>query len=519
MNQKIAIIIGAGPAGLTASYELLDKTTIKPIIFEMSSDIGGISKTVNYKGNRIDMGGHAFFFKSDRVTKWWQNILPLQGSPSMDDIILNRNVPVSKVEGAPDPEKNDLVMLVRNLVSRIFFLRSFFEYPISIKWTTFENLGMVKFVRIGFSYIKTRLFPIEDEISLEEFFINRFGKELYLTFFKDYTEKVWGVPCNRIKPEVGARIRGLSIGKAIVNAVKRALNKNTLIDQKKPDSSLIEQFNYPKLGPGQLWEEVARQVKSYGGEIHILSNVVGVNIVGGQVLGVSVRNTVTNIITEYKCDFVLSTMPVKDLILAITPAAPDIVKKIAEGLRYRDFITVGVLLKKLKIVNETKIPTVNKIVPDSCIYIQERNIKLGRVQIYNNWSPYMVEDPDNTVWIGLEYFCNEGDELWKKSNDEFAAFAIDELAQIDIIDKNDVLDSTVIRMLKTYPVYYGSYDKFDVLKTFVNKYDNLFLIGRNGMHRYNSMDHSVLTAMTAVDNIINDIKDKDNIWNINAEED
>lgn len=515
MKQKIAVIIGAGPAGLTAAHELLDKTAIKPVIFEMSSDIGGISKTVNYKGNRIDIGGHRFFSKSDRVVDWWQKILPLQGSPSMDDIILNRNVPVSKSEGAPDPEKNDLVMLVRNRVSRIYFLRFFFEYPISLKWTAFKNLGAVKIIRIGLSYIKARLFPIKDEISLEDFFINRFGNELYRIFFKDYTEKVWGVPCSAIKSEWGAeRIKGLSISKAMAHAVRRYFKKYTSIDQNKTEISLIEQFNYPKLGPGQLWEEVAKQVKSGGGEIHVMSNVIGVSIAGRQVLGVSVKNTETNMITEHKCDFLLSTMPVKELILAITPVAPDIMRKVAEGLIYRDFVAVGVLLKKLKIQNETKIPAINRIVPDNWIYIQERNVKLGRLQIYNNWSPYMLEDPFNTVWIGLEYFCNEGDELWSKTDDEFAAFAIDELAKIDIINKNDVMDSTVIRMLKTYPAYFGSYDKFDVLKTYVSQFENLFLIGRNGMHKYNSMDHSVLTAMTAVGNIISGIKDKDNIWNI-----
>ena len=518
MNQKIAIIIGAGPAGLTAAYELLDKTTSKPIIFEMSSDIGGISKTVNYKGNRIDIGGHRFFSKSDRVMDWWQNILPLQGRPSMDDIILNRDVAISKMEGAPDPEKSDLVMLVRNRLSRIFFLRSFFDYPVSLKWNTFKNLGMVKIIRIGLSYIKSQLFPIKDEKSLEEFLINRFGKELYLIFFKDYTEKVWGVPCSRIKPEWGAqRIKGLSISKAIIHAVKSSFNKDTSIDQKKTETSLIEQFTYPKLGPGQLWEEVARQIEAKGGELHIESNVVGVNISGGLVTGVSIKNNVTNIITEYKCDFAFSTMPVKELIQSMIPAAPDIVQKVAKGLMYRDFITVGVLLKKMKIMNETKIPTVNDIVPDNWIYIQERDVKLGRLQIFNNWSPYMVKDPD-TVWLGLEYFCNEGDELWNKTNDEFAEFAIDELAQIDIIEKDDVLDSTVIRMPKTYPAYFGTYDNFHVIRDFTDEIENLFLIGRNGMHKYNNADHSMLTAMIAVENIIKGNTSKDNIWQVNAEE-
>jgi len=254
MNQKIAIIIGAGPAGLTAAYEILNKTPIKPIIFEISSDIGGISKTVNYKGNRIDIGGHRFFSKYDRVMDWWQNIFPLQGKPSKDDIILNRDVPTSKKEAAPDPEKSDRVMLVRNRLSRIFFLRSFFDYPVALKWNTFKNLGMVKIARIGLSYINAQLFSIKDKKNLEEFFISRFGKELYLLFFRDYTEKVWGIPCSKIKANWGAqRIKGLSINKAIMHAVKCSFKKDSSITQKKTETSLINQFTYPKLGPGQLW--------------------------------------------------------------------------------------------------------------------------------------------------------------------------------------------------------------------------------------------------------------------------
>lgn len=518
MESKVAIIIGCGPAGLTAAYELIEKTNIKPIIFEMSSDIGGISKTVNYKGNRMDIGGHRFFSKSDRVMEWWQNILPLQGEPAWDDIILKRDVAVSKRAGAPDPEKSTLVMLIRNRLSRIFFMRSFFDYPISLKWGTFKNLGLVKIIRIGLSYVKIQLFPIKDEKSLEEFIINRFGKELYLIFFKDYTEKVWGVPCDNIKPEWGAqRIKGLSITKALIHAVNNFFNKDTSINQKKTETSLIEQFTYPKLGPGQLWEEVARQVIDKGTEIFMESKVVGVNVSDGKVTGVSVKNNITNTITDYKCDFLFSTMPVKELIQAMTPDAPEPVMKVANGLIYRDFITVGVLLKKMKIANNTKIPTINNIVPDNWIYIQERDVKLGRLQIFNNWSPYMVKDK-NTVWIGLEYFCNEGDDLWIKSDEEFSNFAINELNKINVIDKNDVIDSTVIRVPKTYPAYFGTYDDFHIIRDFTDKIENLFLIGRNGMHKYNNADHSMLTAMTAVENIKNGILIKDNIWNVNTEE-
>ncbi len=518
MNRKIAIIIGAGPAGLTAAYELLHRSDIKPIVFEKSSDIGGISKTVVYKGNRIDIGGHRFFSKSERVMTWWQNILPLQGSPSADDIILGRDVLLSAKEGAPDPGNEDLVLLVRNRLSRIFFLRSFFEYPISLKWSTFKKLGMMRVLKIGLSYSKARLWPIKHETSLEDFIINRFGRELYLIFFKDYTEKVWGVPCDSIKPEWGAqRIKGLSVSKAVLHALRSIVDRDTSLGQQNTETSLIEQFAYPKLGPGQLWEEVARQVKEKGAEIHMVSTVVGVQVSDGFVTGIMVKDGVTGLITEHRCDFLISTMPVQELIQAMNPEPPANVREVANGLQYRDFITVGVLLKKMKIKNETVIPTVNDIVPDNWIYIQERDVKLGRLQIFNNWSPYLVKDP-GTVWVGLEYFCNEGDELWNKTDDEIAEFAIAELAHIDIIDKDDVLDSTVIRMQKAYPAYFGTYDDFYVIRNFTDRIENLFLIGRNGMHKYNNADHSMLTAMAAVENIITGNPTKDDIWRVNTED-
>ncbi len=518
MAQKIAIIIGAGPSGLTAAYELLDKTDIKPIIYEMTGDIGGISKTVNYKGNRIDIGGHRFFSKSSRVMRWWQNILPLQGVPSKDDIILEKNIPISKEPGAPDPEKTDKAMLIRNRLSRIFFLRKFFDYPVSLNLNTFSNLGLARIIKIGLSYIKIRIFPIKDENSLEDFFINRFGRELYLTFFKDYTEKVWGVSCSKIKPEWGAqRIKGMSISKAIIHAVKSIVSRDSSISQKNVETSLIGQFMYPKFGPGQLWEEVAMIIKEMGGEIHKMHKVLCINYQNDKITEVNVKDEITGEIKGIKGDYFFSTMPVRDLIESLGDDVPKEAQEVAQGLIYRDFVTVGLLLKKLKIKNDSKLKTINNIVPDNWIYIQERDVKLGRLQIFNNWSPYMVKN-ENTVWIGLEYFCSEGDKLCNKSDDEFAKFAIDELSEIDIIEKEDVIDSTVIRTPKTYPAYFGTYNRFRVIREFTDTFKNLFLIGRNGMHRYNNMDHSILSAMLSVENIINDIKTKDNIWDVNIEE-
>ncbi len=530
-NQKTAIIIGAGPAGLTAAYELLDKTDIKPIIYEKSDDIGGISKTVNYKGNRIDIGGHRFFSKSERVMNWWMNILPLQGAPARDDIAVGREIPISKESikhdlgavktkkiPAPDPEKVNEVMLNRSRLSRIFFLRKFFNYPIALNYNTFSNLGIKRTVKIGLSYIKTSFSQIKPEKSLEDFFINRFGVELYHTFFKDYTEKVWGVECSQITAEWGSqRIKGLSITDVILHAIKKRFKGDNSISQKNVETSLISKFMYPKHGPGQLWEEVSRIIIENGGEIHHGNNVIGIENQNNILNSIKVKDESTGELKKIEGDYFLSTMPVKDLINSFEEKLPDDVYEVAEGLMYRDFITVGLLLNKLKIKNETKQDTVNDLIPDNWIYIQERDVKIGRLQIFNNWSPYLVKD-DTKVWIGLEYFCNEGDDLWNMSDEKFADFAIEELEKIDIINANEILDSVVIKVQKTYPAYFGTYNKFDTIKNFTDSFENLFLIGRNGMHRYNNMDHSMLTAMTAVENIKNNVKTKENIWNINAEE-
>lgn len=519
MEQKIAIIAGAGPAGLTAAQELLNETDIKPVIFEMSQEIGGISRTVVYKGNRMDIGGHRFFSKSDRVMQWWQNVMPLQEELACDDAALGRKVPLAEKGKGANPEKTNLVLLIRGRLSRIFFLRSFFDYPISLKFATFKNLGLRRILKIGATYLQIRLFPIKEEKSLEEFLINRFGRELYETFFKDYTEKVWGVPCRDIPADWGAqRIKGLSITKTVQHAVKKLFAKDTSIQQKGTETSLIEQFLYPKLGPGQLWETVAERVVKQGAELHMGKKVTAVTLQGGKVTGVTVTDTRTGAEDNLPCDYLVSTMPVKDLVAACTPAqVPQEVRNIAAGLVYRDFITVGLLLSELEIHNNTATPTINNIVPDNWIYIQEKDVKIGRLQIFNNWSPYMVADREN-VWIGLEYFCNEGDQLWTMGDQDFIDFAVDELVKIDIISKEKVLDATLIRVPKTYPAYFGTYKNFDKLTEFTNSIENIFLVGRNGMHRYNNADHSMLTAMVAVENIRDGVTDKDNIWAVNTEE-
>ena len=529
-DKKIAVIAGAGPAGLTAALELLRTTDVKPVIFEAEDVIGGISRTARYNGNRMDIGGHRFFSKSDTVMDWWQGILPLQGAASKDDIAIGRSVPL--VEGGPDPEQTDYVMLCRSRLSRILFLRKLFDYPVSLNGDTIRNLGLWRMFKIGMSYIKVQLLPARKEKSLEDFMINRFGVELYRTFFRDYTEKVWGVPCSKISPDWGGqRIKGLSITKTVIHAVKQIFAgkkksgaEGADIRQKDTETSLIGQFLYPKYGPGQLWETVAEKVQQQGGEIHMKAKVVGVNrsADGKRVESVVVDSG--NSTETVPCDYFLSTMPVKELVAAMdngmTPV-PAEVKRVADGLVYRDFITVGLLLDKLLIKNPAKPGTPEsklKFVADNWIYVQESDVKLGRIQIFNNWSSYLVADPDK-VWIGLEYFATEGDEMWRMPDADFIKFAIAELDKIDVARPEAVRDSVVFHIKKAYPAYFGTYGEFNKIREYVDPIDNLFLMGRNGMHKYNNMDHSMLAAMEVVKCIRENSSDKTALWNVNSEED
>ncbi len=506
MSRK-AIIIGAGPAGLTAALELLKYTDIIPVVLEKTGDIGGISKTVNYKGNRIDIGGHRFFSKSDIVMDYWQDLFKVVESPI--GIAKNKKW---------DIEEGDDVFLQRNRLSRIYYLRNFFDYPVSLNGNTIKNLGLIRIFKIGFSYVWSKLFPIRNEKSLEEFFINRFGKVLYKTFFKDYTEKVWGQPCTALSAEWGAqRIKGLSITKVISHYIKSSFKSDKKdLAQKDKETSLIEWFMYPKFGPGQLWEHVATLIKESGGEIIMNADFSSLEALDNNQFKVLYNELITGDVKDSDvADFVFSTTSVKNLVAAMK-SVPTEVKQVSEGLLHRDFITVGLLLDKLSIENNTSIKTYNKLVPDNWIYMQEQDVTMGRIQIFNNWSPFMVED-ESKVWIGLEYFCNKGDEMWTKPDQEFIDMAIDELIKVNIIESGSVLDSTIIRMEDTYPVYFGAYDKFHVVREYLDKIDNLFLIGRSGMHRYNNSDHSMLTAITAVKNIVAGRKDKTNIWEVNTE--
>ncbi|MDO8468860.1 MAG: NAD(P)/FAD-dependent oxidoreductase [Candidatus Peribacter sp.] len=534
--SKVAIIAGAGPAGLTAAYELLKRTDIRPIVCELSDVIGGIAQTYNYKGNRIDLGGHRFFSKSKRIMQWWFNILPLQGKPSADtaekkheidyaaEAIVNFLCPACTNDGAtntqrtfpaPDPEKDDQVMLQRPRLSRIYHRRHFFPYPISITLGVAMRLGVLNTFLIGLSYIKARMFRLKDETYLDAFFINRFGRRLYETFFRDYTEKVWGIPCSQIRADWGAqRVQGLSLRRAVVHAVKDLLSSDFKKAQQERETTLITRFYYPKYGPGQMWETVAAQVRSCGGEVRMHTRVSGVHLTDGRVTSVTLENTQTGAEETLPCDFFFSSMPIKHLAGMMTPHPPARVTEVAEGLPYRDFITIGLLLKKLHVQDGRH---VDASVPDNWIYIQEGGVKVGRVQIFNNWSPYLVNDRKNTVWIGLEYFVNEGGDLWIKPDQELIQFGITEMEKIHFLKSEDVLDACVLRIPKAYPAYFGSYDQLHVVREFVQNIPNLYLIGRNGMHRYNNQDHSMLTSMTAVDNIVAGRTDSSNVWEVNLE--
>jgi protoporphyrinogen oxidase len=552
---KRAIIIGAGPAGLTAGLELLRRSDVQPIILEASDEIGGISRTIRYKGNRMDIGGHRFFSKSDRVMQWWIDLMPPEGSAGnevalpqtisyqgksrvvavparlseepvlrgagpivhQDETELEDEVdaeePVEMLVAAP-PADPDLVMLIRPRKSRIYYLRKFFDYPITLTATTLGNLGAGRTLRVGTSYLWSRIAQVKPEKSLEDFLINRFGRQLYLTFFKSYTEKVWGTPCDAISAEWGAqRIKGLSLTTAVKHFVKKLFRAKATGDlaQKGTDTSLIERFMYPKFGPGQLWEHVAELIREGGGEIHMGWKVDRIHCDGARVVSIDAvnaageRQTLTG-------EYFFSTMPMRELVQAIDAPVPENVREVSEGLQYRDFITVGLLVDRLKV----KEPD-GGLLKDTWIYVQEPDVLLGRLQIFNNWSPYLVADATK-VWIGLEYFCYETDDLWKMPDEELKKFAIAEVAKIGILNAEDVSDGHVVRVPKTYPAYFGTYDRFDELREFTDGFENLFLVGRNGMHKYNNQDHSMLTAMTAVDGIVAGHVDKAALWGINTEQ-
>jgi protoporphyrinogen oxidase len=519
MKNGTAIIIGAGPAGLTAAIELQRHSGIKPVLLEACTQVGGLSRTVRYKGNRMDIGGHRFFSKSDRVMQWWLDLMPVEARTSQNEELRyqgqQRSVP--SLDKTADPSCEDLVMLVRERKSRIYFMRRFFDYPIRLNADTLRKMGPARTLRAGLSYMRSALLPRRQEHSLEDFLINRFGRELYETFFRSYTEKVWGVPCTEISAEWGAqRIKGLSLRGVVAHFLAKTFHsrKSNDIAQKQTQTSLIEKFLYPKLGPGQLWEHAADLVCRNGGEIRYGIQVDRIDVRDDRVVSVEGIDRSGRRVT-FAGDHFFSTMPVRDLIRGISAdvPVPAEVKEVSEGLVYRDFITVGLLVSKLKLGELD-----GTLLKDNWIYVQEPDVLVGRLQIFNNWSPWLVAD-GSKIWIGLEYFCNETDPIWKLSDKQMAELAINKAAKIGILDPKDVEDNHVVRVPKTYPAYFGTYDRFYVIRNFLDQFANLYLIGRNGMHKYNNQDHSMLTAMMAVENIINGVTSRENIWTVNTEMD
>lgn len=508
MSKKKVVIIGAGPAGLTCAYELLKKDKkYEVIILEAEKQVGGISKTINYRGNRMDLGGHRFFSKEEKINRIWEEVLPIQGKKSKEDKILNIEKKLKK--GGPDPEKKEKVFLIRNRVSTIYYNKKFFDYPISLNIELFRKLGMKTTIESGFSYLKSIVVK-KEENNLENFYINRFGKKLYQIFFKSYTKKLWGKSPKELSADWGSqRVKNLSLLKVLKNAIYKKLH----VQEKNQETSLIEQFYYPKYGPGQMWEEMSSLIEKKGGKIITNAKVIKIEKKDSKIKSITYIHNKKE--KKLAADVFISSTSLKDLV-EMTNDIPKKIYDIAHNLPYRDFITVGLVVKKLNIKNETKMKTISNRIPDCWIYIQEKNIKMGRIQVFNNWSYYLVKDPENTISLGLEYFCNENDEMWQMKDQEFINFAIKELVKMNLIDKEDVICSHIERVKKAYPAYFGTYEKIDEVIEYINTLDNFYSIGRNGQHRYNNMDHSMATAIEVV-NVLEEKKEKSAIWKVNTE--
>lgn len=466
-NKKV-VIIGGGPAGLTAANEL-SKMGVKSIVLEKDQMVGGISRTVRYKDYYFDIGGHRFFTKVKRVEDMWKEVLG-------EDF------------------------LRRKRLSRIYYHKKFFFYPIR-PFNALFGLGPWNSFLVLTSYLKSHIFPLKQVESFEDWVSNHFGERLFETFFKTYTEKVWGIPCSEIKAEWAAqRIKGLSLLHAIKNAIIKPQNNRgngTVI------KTLIDSFDYPKLGPGMMWQYIAKIVQKNGTEVYLGAEVEAIlwDKNNRRVNSLEVR--VNGRIKLYHGTDFVSSMPIRELIQKLAPAVPEKVLKAANDLKYRDFITVALIVDK------------RDVFPDNWIYIHDPNVKLGRIQNFKNWSPYMVPDQNKTC-LGLEYFCFEGDELWTMTDKELIELGKKELETLSLVQTRDVEDGTVVRMPKAYPVYDSSYqESLQIARQFLSVIDNLQLIGRNGMHRYNNMDHSMLTAMYAKENILGA---KHNLWEVNEEQ-
>ena len=506
MAGRRAIIIGGGPAGLTAALELLKSTDFVPTVLDRGSEVGGLASTRVHRGNRIDLGGHRFFTKSDRVLDWWLDLLPLEPGASLEGLAYRGHAHAFD-RTAPDVDDRERVMLVRERRSRILYDDNLYRYPIRLDRDTLQKLGVGKVARIGATYARAAVLP-RPERSLEDFFVNRFGRELYETFFRSYTEKVWGVPCAAISAEWGAqRVKGLDVKKVIAHELRRRLGR----PETRVETSLVERFLYPRLGPGQMWEEATRRIRARGGEVLLGESVVGLRTEKGRVTAVVSRDA-TGRERTHAAALVFSTTSIQELVRMLDARPPSAIEAIAEGLQYRDFVTVGLEVERLRLGGS------DTPIRDNWIYVHEPAVQVGRIQIFNNWSPAMVADPART-WLGLEYFCARGDGLWNLDDAAMIAFAERELVSLGAIRQGEARNGIVLRVPRTYPAYFGTYAQLGQVRTWLEQLTNLWLVGRNGMHRYNNQDHSMLTAMTAVDNIVEGRNERANVWAINTEDD
>ncbi len=460
------VIIGAGPAGLTAAYQLC-KAGLKSVVLEKDDIVGGISRTVDYKGYKFDIGGHRFFTKVKAVEDLWREVL------------------------------DDKDFLRRKRLSRIYYNQKFFHYPLRA-FNALFGLGLWNSFLIMLSYSKVKLFPLQHAETFEQYVSSRFGKRLYNIFFRTYTEKVWGIPCSEITADWAAqRIRGLSLRTAL---------KNALANQPPPGKqgiikTLVDEFDYPRRGPGMMWETVARLVQEQGHEVRKETSVEKIIWSNGKVEAVEVScNGAKELIHG---SHFISSMPVRELIKKLEPAAPRAVIEAAASLNYRDFLTVALVVNKADLF------------PDNWIYVHDPNAKLGRIQNFKNWSPDMVPDASKSC-LGLEYFCFEGDGLWTMTDEDLIRLGTQELETLGLVSATDVEDGAVVRVPKAYPVYDATYkEALRVIREFISQLKNLQLVGRNGMHKYNNQDHSMLTAMLAVKNILGGNHD---LWRVNVDQ-
>ena len=507
------IIVGAGPAGLTAAIELLKHGQYQPIVVEELGSVGGIARTISHNGNRMDIGGHRFFTRDPRVSQFWNSRFPRAGAPACDNTWQD-SLPLAP--GGPDPETTERVMLVRRRLSRILFNGTLIDYPINLNKAFLRGLGGFPFSAILLNYFHAKLFPLKNEDNLEAFLINRFGRKLYSIFFHDYVIKVWGQHPSQINSEWGyQRIKSLGFTELVKDAYKALSQTIDPWRSRSSSPSLIRYFEYPKYGPGQFWEAVAEEVIMRGGKILTGWKVSSIETSGQRVVTATLRESAGNSEQNIPTHAIFSSMPIKALMEALRPQSPQDLVDIAKELPCRGFMSVGLLISNLN-VNREKINLLpGKLIPDNWIYVQDSKVGVGRIQIYNNWSPYLLADRSK-VWLGMEYFCQEGDALWNNTDSQLVEIAFRELALLGLATPESLLDATVARVPCAYPAYWGSYKSFEKIKVYLDSMQNLYPIGRNGMHRYNNMDHAMLTAMESVDCLIQN-REKSSVWKINEQ--